>query len=103
MTIRAHSSAVERPVNGGEVRIKMFHVYILKSLKDKRYYIGSTKNLEQRLIQHNSGQTKSLKYRLPLKLIYKEEYQTLYEARKREGKIKSFKGGNAFKKLIAGR
>jgi len=80
----------------------MYYVYILKSLKDNKYYIGSTKHIEQRLAEHNQGKTKSLKYRLPLKLIYNEEYSTLLEARKRERKIKSYKGGNAFKKLIMG-
>ena len=36
------------------------------------------------------------------KVIYKEEFQTASEAKLREKIIKSYKGGNAFKKLIAG-
>ena len=92
-----------RPADGGEVRgSKMFYVYILKSLKNDGYYIGSTKHLEQRLIEHHLGKTKSLKYRLPLKLIYYEKYPTQIEARKREKQIKSYHGGEAFKRLIAG-
>jgi len=81
----------------------MFYVYILRSLKDGRYYIGSTKHLKQRLIEHHLGKTKSLRYRLPLKLIYQEEYPNQIEARKREKEIKSYKSGNTFKKLIEGR
>ncbi|MBI2074794.1 MAG: hypothetical protein HYT83_03090 [Candidatus Levybacteria bacterium] len=34
------------------------------------------------------------------RLIHKEEYSSLAEARRREKQIKSYKGGNAFKKLI---
>jgi predicted GIY-YIG superfamily endonuclease len=41
-----------------------------------------------------------LKNRGPFKLVYKEEYTTLKEARERERQIESYKGGNAFKKLI---
>jgi predicted GIY-YIG superfamily endonuclease len=32
-----------------------YYVYILKSLKDQTYYVGSTQNLESRLIRHNEG------------------------------------------------
>lgn len=34
-------------------------------------------------------------------MIYREEYNTLLEVRRREQQIKSYKGGNAFRKLIA--
>lgn len=81
----------------------MYYVYILQSLKDNRYYIGYTDNIERRITEHNSGKTKSLNYRLPLKLIYKEEYLSKIAAIKRERIIKSYKGGNAFKNLIKGR
>lgn len=93
---------VERPAKAGRSEVKMYHTYILKSLKDGKYYIGSTKHLSQRITEHHLGKTKSLKHRLPLKLIYQEKYSTQVEARKRERQIKSYKGGNAFKKLIGG-
>jgi putative endonuclease len=79
----------------------MFTVYILKSLKDGKYYIGATNDLEERLIEHRLGKTKSLKNRLPVKLIYTEEFETKHEALMREKQIKGYKGGNSFKKLIA--
>ncbi|RJR25998.1 GIY-YIG nuclease family protein [Candidatus Microgenomates bacterium] len=78
----------------------MYFVYILRSTKDGKYYIGSTKNIEQRLYRHNRGLVKSTTRRAPLKLIYYEEYKTLSEALKRESKIKSYKGGEAFKRLL---
>ena len=78
----------------------MYYVYILQSLKDKKYYTGSTENLERRVEEHNSGATKSLKFRRPLVLIYKENFESRKKAVRREKQIKSYKCGEAFKKLI---
>ena len=39
----------------------MAYVYILESLRDGRYYIGSTKDIEKRLKHHKSGFTHSTK------------------------------------------
>ena len=78
----------------------MWYVYILKSLKTDRYYIGHTENLEKRLRQHNSGKTRSLKAYLPFEIIHSEKHDTKQEAYSRERRIKSYKGGEAFKRLI---
>jgi len=78
----------------------MYYTYIIKSLKTGKNYIGCTSNLEQRLIEHNLNKTKSLKNRGPFKIVYYECFKTKTEARKKELQIKSYKGGNAFKKLI---
>ncbi len=78
----------------------MFFAYILQSESTGKYYIGSTNNLARRLKEHNGNQTNSLKNKGPFIVIYKEEFNTLAEARGREYKIKSYKGGNAFKKLL---
>ena len=78
----------------------MFYVYILKSQKHGRYYIGSSGNIDERLVRHNAGRNKSTKSGIPWNLIYKEEFQTRHEAYKREQQIKSYKSGKTFKKLI---
>lgn len=90
------------PAKRGEVgqRTFMVYVYILQSLVDKKYYIGITKNLVQRLEQHNKGKVTSTKKRRPLIIVYQEEYTSYIEAREREIEIKSYKGGNSFKKLL---
>ncbi|MBK8495377.1 MAG: GIY-YIG nuclease family protein [Chitinophagaceae bacterium] len=36
-------------------------VYILQSLKDGKYYIGETHDVEARLLFHNSGKQRSTK------------------------------------------
>jgi putative endonuclease len=79
----------------------MYFVYIIQSRKNKRFYIGSTKNIKKRLEAHELGYTQSLKNKGPFDLIHTEEVPTKTNAIKREHQIKSYKGGNAFKKLTS--
>ncbi|OGY43021.1 MAG: hypothetical protein A2729_05660 [Candidatus Buchananbacteria bacterium RIFCSPHIGHO2_01_FULL_39_14] len=44
----------------------MYYVYILKSQKDGKLYIGYTNNLKVRLEKHNQGKSFSTKRRGPL-------------------------------------
>jgi putative endonuclease len=78
----------------------MYYVYILKSEKDSKYYIGFTENVEERLKFHNAGLQRSTRARIPFVLVHTESFENKSEALKREKQIKSYKGGNAFKKLI---
>jgi len=39
----------------------MYYVYVLLSLKDKKFYIGFTNDLKRRLKEHNSGNNISTK------------------------------------------
>jgi putative endonuclease len=80
----------------------MFYVYILVNDK-KRHYIGYTNCLESRLLAHNSNKVRATKNKGPWEILCFEEYQTKSEAYKRELQIKNYKGGNAFKLLIAER
>lgn len=66
----------------------MNYVYILKC-SDNTLYTGWTTSLEKRLEAHNSG--KGAKYtrgRLPVKVVYYEEFEEKKEAMKREYAIK---------------
>ena len=80
--------------------MQKYYVYILQSKKDNKYYIGYTENLDERLNHHNSGMQKSTRNRIPFDLIYFEEFDAKKAAMAREKQIKSYKGGNAFKKLL---
>ena len=77
-----------------------YFVYILESEANGVYYIGSTSNLNQRLIYHNSGRVKSTSSGTPWILKYKENYSNLSEARKRETQLKGWKKRKALEKLI---
>ncbi|TAK95047.1 GIY-YIG nuclease family protein [Patescibacteria group bacterium] len=81
----------------------MGFVYILQSERSGRYYIGSTADLNRRLTEHNSGLGGIFsKNNKPWKLICYKSLVSISEARSEEKKIKSYKGGNAFKKIING-
>ncbi len=80
----------------------MFEVYILQSFVDKSYYIGHAEDAFKRLVPHNKGRVRSTKSKRPWKIMYREAMVTKREAYKRELQIKSYKGGNAFKKLVHG-
>ncbi len=69
-----------------------YFVYVLEC-SDGTYYVGCTNNLEKRLLEHNSSKKGAhyTKLRKPVKLLYKEGYKTLLEARSREAEIKSWK------------
>ncbi|MEK7516007.1 MAG: GIY-YIG nuclease family protein [Patescibacteria group bacterium] len=79
---------------------KMFFIYILCSLEDRYYYVGSCQNIEVRLNQHNRMLVKSTKSHVPWELVYKESFLTLAEARKRELQIKSWKKRGAIEKIL---
>ena len=66
----------------------MFYVYILKCA-DGTLYCGYTNDIEKRLATHQSG--KGAKYtrgRLPVELVYYEEWDTKSDALIRECEIK---------------
>ncbi|KZL90038.1 GIY-YIG nuclease family protein [Clostridium magnum] len=66
----------------------MNYVYILKC-SDGTLYTGYTNNLKKRLEVHNRGKgAKYTRCRLPVELVYFEEYSTKSEATKREYAIK---------------
>ena len=77
-----------------------YFVYVLKSQKDYKHYIGSTSDVNKRLAFHNAGLQRSTRSRIPFLLIYYEEMETKQEALERELYLKSLKGGNAFRKII---
>jgi putative endonuclease len=78
----------------------MFYVYILESLVDFSYYTGYTKNLDIRILQHNSGKSLYTKRKMPCKLVYREEYENRSEAIKREKFLKAQRNKNFYQRLI---
>ncbi|MBI2024839.1 MAG: GIY-YIG nuclease family protein [Candidatus Harrisonbacteria bacterium] len=78
----------------------MFWTYILQSLKDKKTYIGHTKDVRSRLKEHNSGNVMATKHRRPLKVLFTECYDNLQEAKKRELYWKSGAGRRKLKQYF---
>ena len=78
----------------------MNFVYVWKSQKDGKRYIGLINNLVKRLLQYNSGKVKSTKNRSPFNLIYFEEFEDRSDAAKREKFFKSGKGREFLNKIL---
>ena len=72
----------------------MQYVYVLWSEKLKKRYVGSTGDVDKRIIQHKKGKNRFTKGGIPWKLVHKEEYESLSLARKREVFLKSSVGRN---------
>ena len=70
-------------------RPDLFYVYILYSQHLQRYYVGSTEDVDNRLMQHNSGKSKSTRFGVPWNLIYTEKFNSRSEAMAQEKKIKA--------------
>ncbi len=79
----------------------VFFVYVIQSRTTHRFYIGCAANAQERLAEHNRGQTQSTRNRGPWDLVYTEVFETLAEARRREYQLKSWKSHRSISKLIA--
>jgi len=66
----------------------LFFTYILFSSKLNRFYSGSTNDLERRLVEHNSGQTKSTQHGSPWTLVFSASFNSRRDALKKEIEIK---------------
>ena len=65
-------------------------MYILEC-SDGSYYTGSTNNLNQRMLQHQSGEgANHTRKRLPVKLIYYEAYDLVCDAFYREKQVQGW-------------
>ncbi|MBU2592827.1 GIY-YIG nuclease family protein [Patescibacteria group bacterium] len=75
-------------------------VYVLQSLKDKKLYIGSTSNLNQRLTHHIKGHSLATKSRRPLTLIFCEYFLAKKDCLRREKYFKTSPGKRALKIIL---
>ena len=67
----------------------MYSAYVLLSKKTFQYYIGSTDDIENRLREHNSGETKSIRNGIPWNVIHIEQFETRAETVRKEKQIKA--------------
>ncbi len=69
---------------------KIFYTYILEC-SDQSFYTGVTSNLENRLFLHESGQFEGFtSTRLPVKIVWFQEFSNAEEAIKTEKQIKGW-------------
>lgn len=77
-----------------------YFVYVLFSLKDRKFYIGFTSNIERRFNEHITGNNRSTKNKLPLELLYYEAFLNKEDAKSRELFLKSGSGHKFIKKQL---
>ncbi len=65
-----------------------YKVYVLFSKKLKKYYVGYTKDLEDRLIRHNTGRSRFTSKGIPWEMIKFYSCETRKEAITLERRIK---------------
>jgi len=83
-----------------DIKTEKHYAYMLRCA-DNTIYSGYTNNLEKRLISHNKGiASKYTRVRLPVTLVYYEEFETKSEALKREASFKKL-NRNQKEELIA--
>ena len=74
----------------------MFYTHILQN-QDNETYIGYTKNLKRRLVEHNQGLNLSTKRYGPWKIIYYEACIEETDAKRREKYLKTTQCGRLLK------
>jgi putative endonuclease len=77
----------------------MFHVYVLKSQKTGRRYVGSCENLETRVKRHNLGHSKATRHGVPWALVHTETFSNRADAARKERYYKSGRGRDEFDQL----
>ena len=77
----------------------MYHTYVIRSLARGQRYVGSCRDLDDRLHRHNAGESLATKHGLPWKLVYYEQWPTRAEAVRRERYFKTGRGREELDKL----
>jgi len=70
----------------------MFYTYIIQSLKDGSFYIGSTSDLKRRIAQHNQGRAKYSSTKMPFKLVWYSAFKEKEKSQNFEKYLKSSSG-----------
>ena len=79
----------------------MFYVYVLRSSKTGRRYVGSCENVGDRLRRHNAGQSKATRQGIPWILVHNESFSTRAEAARKERYYKSGRGRDDLDRLCS--
>ena len=78
----------------------MYYVYILKSIRDGRLYVGRSGDLKQRYSQHTTGKCYTTKRMLPITLVYYEAFIAKDDSIRREKYLKTSKGKSTLRMML---
>lgn len=80
--------------------MKFYFVYVLLSLKDRKFYIGYSEEVFSRFEDHQRGKNISTANRKPLDLIFYEAFRSKSDALRREQYFKTSKGKTTIRQMI---
>lgn len=78
----------------------MFYVYVFYRAESRRFYIGYTKDLKRRFLEHKNKKVRSTSYSDDLKLVFYEAYIAKEDARRRERYFKTTKGKRVLRNML---
>lgn len=81
--------------------MSFYFVYVLLSLRDNKFYIGFSSNVERRLLEHQAGKNISTAHRRPLQLIFYEAFVSKEDALRRERYFKTSKGKTVLRMMVS--
>jgi putative endonuclease len=82
-------------------KTQVFFVYVLRSQSTQRFYTGQTSDIPDRILKHEMGLSPSTKGRGPWELVHQEAFDTRSQAVRRERELKTGKGREELKRLLA--
>ena len=78
-----------------------FYTYIIFSASLNKFYIGSTSDIEERIVRHNQKSKGFTGNKSDWALVYSESFKSREDAIEREFQIKKWKSRKMIEKLIS--
>lgn len=78
----------------------MYYTYVLRSVKDRKLYIGYTTDLRRRFAEHQQGRNDSTRNRRPFELLFYEAFKDERDAKRRESYFKTDKGKSTLRQML---
>jgi putative endonuclease len=80
--------------------LEYHYIYVLRSLKDKMFYVGFPHDIMKRVSEHNKGMVPSTRARIPFELVYWEGCLNQQDATRREKYLKTAWGKRYIKNRL---
>ncbi len=77
-----------------------FYTYVLYSLKDRDFYIGTSSDFDRRSIEHEQGKSKSTAPRRPFIVLLCEYYYSKKDSLRREDYFKTTTGKRTLRLML---
>ena len=80
--------------------LSVYYFYILRSLKNKKLYLGFTTDWEKRLKEHNDGKNFATKPNIPYELVYYSAFKNKQDAINCEKYFKTTRGWERIHRML---